>query len=58
MGFAAWLIATEILIFDQVSLRPKAKLLEEAARALRGPRLIAPGERSLKPSGNAKMERL
>jgi hypothetical protein len=56
--FTTWLITTEILIFDQAKFNAKAELLDEAARALRGPQLIVPGERSLNPSGNAKMERL
>jgi predicted MFS family arabinose efflux permease len=56
--FTTWLIATEILIFDQAKFNAKAELLDEAARALSRPQLMVPGERSLKPSGNAKMERL
>jgi hypothetical protein len=56
--FTTWLIATEILIFDQIRFNAKAELLDEAARALREQQIIVPGERSLNLSGKAKMERL
>jgi len=56
--FTIWLIATEVLIFDQIKFDAKAELLEQAARALRGPQVMVPTERpSNRPSG-AKMERL
>ena len=56
--FTVWLIATEVLIFDQIKFDAKAELLEQAARALRGPQVMAPTERpSHLPSG-AKMETL
>ena len=44
--FTTWLIATEILIFDQAKFNAKVELLDEAARALREPQVIVPGERS------------
>jgi hypothetical protein len=56
--FTTWLIATEILIFDQFRFNAKAELLDEAARALREPQVIVPSERSLNPLGKAEMERL
>ena len=37
--FTAWLIATEVLIFDQIKFDAKVELLEQAARALREPQL-------------------
>ncbi len=56
--FTVWLIATEVLIFDQIKFDAKAELLDQAARALRGPQVMVPTERpSNRPSG-AKMERL
>jgi len=56
--FTVWLMATEVLIFDQIKFDAKAELLEQAARALRGPQVMAPTERpSHLPSG-AKMETL
>jgi hypothetical protein len=44
--FTTWLIATEILIFDQAKFNAKVELLDEATRALREPQVIVPGERS------------
>ena len=56
--FTVWLIATEVLIFDQIKFDAKAEFLEQAARGLRGPQVMVPTERpSNRPSG-AKMERL
>jgi hypothetical protein len=56
--FTVWLIVTEGLIFDQIKFDAKAELLEQAARAFRGPQVMAPTERpSHLPSG-AKMETL
>jgi len=56
--FTTWLIATEVLIFDQAKFNAKAELLDEATRALHGPQFTVPSERPPSPSGNAKMERL
>ena len=52
--FTVWLIATEVLVFDQIKFDAKAELLEQAARALHTPQVLVPTER---PNG-AKMERL
>jgi len=56
--FTSWLIATEILIFDQARFKAKVELLDEAAHALRGPELIVPNEQVLNPSGSPKLEGL
>jgi len=56
--FTAWLIATEVLIFDHAKFNARAELLDEAARALRGRQLIVPGECPLNPSSKAKTQRL
>jgi hypothetical protein len=45
--FTTWLIATEILIFDQAKFNAKVELLDEATRAIREPQVIVPGERSM-----------
>jgi hypothetical protein len=56
--FTIWLIATQIMIFDQLKFDAKAELLNQAARALRGSQqLMVPGERRSLP-GNAGMEKL
>jgi hypothetical protein len=56
--FTIWLIATEVLIFDQIKFDAKAELLEQAARALRGPEVMVPPERPSNLPSGAKMERL
>jgi hypothetical protein len=56
--FTVWLVATEVLIFDQIRFNAKAELVEQAARAFRGPQLIVPSERTPQPSDRAKMEKL
>jgi hypothetical protein len=56
--FTVWLIATEILIFDQIKFDAKAELLEQAARALPEPRVMVPTERPSNLPSGAKMERL
>ena len=56
--FMAWLIATEILMFDQFQFEAKAALLEQAARTLGAPHVMAPTERSPNPQGDATMEQL
>ena len=53
--FTIWLVATEVLIFDQIKFNVRTELLEQAARAIRGP---APTERPSHLSGTAKMENL
>ena len=56
--FTAWLIATEVLIFDEVRFNANAALLEQAARALRGPEVVAPSERSPDVPSDARMHKL
>jgi hypothetical protein len=56
--FTMWLIATEILIFDQVKFDTKTQLLEQAAHAQRRPQVLIPIEPPSNISGGAKMERL
>ena len=56
--FTIWLIATEILMFDQIKFNMRMELLEQATRAIRGPQLLVPTERQSQRSGNAKMEQL
>lgn len=53
-----WLIATEVLIFDQVKFNAKAELLDQAAQALRGSEFLAPTERPSNLPGGVKMENL
>jgi len=55
--FTIWLIATEVLVFDQVKFNAKTELLEQAARALRGPEVVAPSRRTSDLPG-AKIENL
>jgi hypothetical protein len=55
--FTIWLIATEVLVFDQVKFNAKTELLEQAARALRGPEVVAPSGRPSDLPG-AKIENL
>jgi hypothetical protein len=56
--FTVWLVATEVLIFDQIKFEAKAELLEQAARALCGPQVIVPAERPSNLPSGAKMESL
>jgi hypothetical protein len=56
--FTIWLIATEILVFDQLKFDAKAELLNQAARALRRSQLMAPSERRSNLPGDASMEKL
>jgi hypothetical protein len=56
--FTAWLIATEVLIFDEIKFNANAALLEQAARALRGPEVVVPSERSPNFQSGANMEKL
>jgi hypothetical protein len=56
--FTTWLIATEILVFDQVRFNANAALLEQAARALRGPEVVVPGGRPSDFPSDAKMHKL
>jgi hypothetical protein len=56
--FTIWLIATEILFVDQVRFNANAELLQQAARALRGPEVIAPTERPAHVPSDARMQSL
>lgn len=56
--FTTWLIATEILVFDQVRFNANAELLQQAARALRGPEVVVPSERPSDFPSDAKMDKL
>ena len=56
--FTIWLIATEVLVFDQLKFNAKAELLDQAARALRGSQLMVPSERPSNLPGDASMEKL
>ena len=56
--FTIWLIATEVLIFDQIKFNVRTELLEQATRAIRGPQLLVPTERPSNLPGAAKMESL
>jgi hypothetical protein len=56
--FTIWLIATEILVFDQLKFDAKTELLNQAARALRGSQLNVPTERPSNLPGDAGMEKL
>ena len=40
--FTMWLIATEVLVFNQIKFNAKAELLEQASRALHGPEVVVP----------------
>ena len=56
--FTAWLIATEVLIFDRLEFDAKTALLEQAARALHAPEVVVPGDRPSTRQGGVKMEQL
>jgi hypothetical protein len=56
--FTVWLIATEVLIFDQIKFSVRTELLEQAARALRRPEVVVPSERSPNFPSGAKMQNL
>jgi len=56
--FTAWLIATEILVFDQIKFNARVELLDQAAQALRGPEVIAPTERTFHFPGGGRTEKL
>jgi len=56
--FTIWLIATEVLVFDQIKFNVRTELLEQATKAIRGPQMLVPTERSSNLPGAAKMENL
>jgi len=53
-----WLVATEILIFDQIKFNVRAELVEQATRAIHGSQQLVPTERPSSLSGGTKMEKL
>jgi hypothetical protein len=55
--FTAWLIATEVLVFDEVKVYTNAAMLEQAARVLRGPQVVIPSERP-NAAGTIRMQNL
>ena len=56
--FTIWLIATEVLIFDQIKFNIRIEVLEQATRAMHGSQLLVPTERPSNIPGDAKMEKL
>jgi hypothetical protein len=54
--FTIWLIATEMLVFDEIKFSARMDLLEEAARRVRAPEVIVPGERPSDLPRGAKMQ--
>jgi hypothetical protein len=56
--FTIWLIATEVLVFDQLKFDARAELLEQAARAFRGPQVIVPSEGPSNLPIDKKIQRL
>jgi hypothetical protein len=56
--FTIWLIATEVLVFDQLKFNARAELLNQAARALRGSQLTVPSERPSNLPGDASVGKL
>ena len=56
--FTIWLVATEILVFDQIKFNAKAELLEQATRAIRGSQLVLPTERASSLSRGPQTDKL
>ena len=56
--FTIWLIATEVLIFDQIKFNIRIEALEQATRAMRGSELSVPTQRPSNIRGEAEMEKL
>ena len=55
--FTMWLIATEVLVFNQINFNAKAELLKQAARALHGPEVVVPNDRQSE-GPSARMQNL
>ena len=55
--FTIWLIATEVLVFDEIKFNARIELLEQAG-TLRAPEVIVPSERSSDLQRGAKMQTL
>ena len=56
--FTVWLIASEVLIFDQIKFNIRAQLIEQTTRAIRGRQQLVPAERLSNLPAAAKMEKL
>ena len=56
--FTIWLVATEILVFDQIKFNVRTEILEQAAPAIHGSQLLVPTERPPSLPGGTKMEKL
>ena len=56
--FTSWLIATEVLVFDEIKFSANAQLLEQTARALRGSQVLIPTEPFSNLPSDAKREKL
>jgi hypothetical protein len=56
--FTIWLIATEVLVFDQIKFSIRIEALEQATRAIHGSQLLVPTQRPSNIPGEAKMEKL
>jgi hypothetical protein len=56
--FTIWLIATEVLVFDEIKFNARIELLEQAGRTFRAPGVIVPSERPSDLPRGAKMQTL
>jgi len=56
--FTIWLIATEVLVFDEIKFNARIELLEQAGRTLRAPEVIVPNERPSQVPSGANMQTL
>ena len=56
--FTIWLIATEVLVFDEIKFNARIELLEQAGRTLRAPEVIVPNERPSHVPSGANMQTL
>ncbi|MGH8100829.1 MAG: hypothetical protein ACREIW_05995 [Chthoniobacterales bacterium] len=56
--FTIWLIAAEVLVFDQLQFVAKTELLDQAARVPGGSELMVPSERPSNLSGEASLDEL
>jgi hypothetical protein len=56
--FTVWLIATQAMIFDQLKFNERAHLLEQEARSLGGPQVVAPNEHPSNLPTDATVQRL
>jgi len=58
VGFTIWLIATQVMIFDQLKFDERVHLLERETRSLGGPQAIIQNERQTNRSTSPKVQRL